>query len=70
MIQESAGLVNDADDGRFLMTGESVGDNSFYTRLGADMEMVSGMNVGGGLTYYTRGDYRDIALTANANWRF
>ncbi|WP_419833960.1 autotransporter domain-containing protein [Endozoicomonas atrinae] len=70
VIQESAGLVNDADDGRFLMTGESVGDNSFYTRLGADMEMVSGMNVGGGLTYYTRGDYRDIALTANANWRF
>ncbi len=70
VIQESAGLVNDADDGRFLMTGESVGDNSFYTRLGADMEMVSGMNVGGGLTYYTRGDYQDIALTANANWRF
>ncbi len=70
VIQESAGLVSDSKDGRFIMTGDSVGDNSFYARLGADMEMLNGVNVGGGLAFYSRGDYEDVALSANANWRF
>ena len=70
VIQESAGLVSDTNDGRFIITGDSVGDNSFFARLGADMEMLNGINLGGGLAFYTRGDYEDIALSVNANWRF
>ncbi len=69
-IKENAGLVSDTSDEGFIMTGDTVGDDSVYAHLGADLEMISGINVGGGLQYYQRGDYRDYALTANMNWRF
>ena len=69
-IQEYAGLVSDSSGDGFIITGDGVGDDSLYAQLGADLEMTSGINIGGGLRYYQRGDYRDYALTANMNWRF